>query len=95
MKEARIRRVTRRVLREEVSPGDKSEALNQMKDAIRSEMDRILLAMGIERKGFSRQQAALMYRELCATIEDVIDQYSTITVRDADLRRVAQSLEDD
>lgn len=92
MQDREIRARVRRIIAEEIGPHLKDSLLSTLKENVTDTIDRVMMSNGVERKGLSKQQAALFYRELCATVEDAVDDYSTIQVRDQSLRDAVRDI---
>jgi hypothetical protein len=73
-------------LDEELSPSARKNVMDELEEKIRGVMDQCLMDHGVERQGLSKQQAALMYRKLCRTLEDVLDDFTTTTIRDPKIK---------
>jgi len=77
---------------EEISSSLKKSLISKLEEEVESCIDSIMLEHGVESQGLSQQQAAFVYRRLCAKIEGVIDDYSTTTVSDEELKRKREEL---
>lgn len=86
------RHAFKKILKEELEPERKKEVLDSLTNEVANIMDKVLMSYGVERKGLSEQQAALLYRMLCKVLEDVLDDFTSTTISDPNIRKRAQEL---
>jgi len=77
MKEQKLRRKVRSLIKEELSPSKKSEVLADLKTEVENVINSVLIDHGVHKQGLSDQQCAKLYKEVSRTADRTIDEFKT------------------
>ena len=75
--EEEVRKVVRSLIQEELSPGEKSAVLDDLKIEVENVINSVLIDHGVHKKGLSDHQCAKLFREICKIADKTLDEFKT------------------
>jgi hypothetical protein len=75
--EKQVRRAVRQVIKEELSPSEKTSVLEDLEIEVENVVSSVLIDHGVHKKGLSDQQCAKLFRELTDVLKDTLDEFKT------------------
>lgn len=77
MKEQKLRRKVRSLIKEELSRDRKQDVLADLEREVENVVSSVLIEHDVHKQGLSDQQEATLYRRVSGVVDRVLDQFMT------------------